>query len=48
MIDLRDYFAAKALQGMIINANPFNDSKRIEFARICYKMADDMMKVRNE
>jgi hypothetical protein len=48
LIELRDYFAAKALQGMILNANPFAEHKRNEFAKVCYQMADAMMKARDE
>jgi hypothetical protein len=41
-MDLRDYFAAKAMQGMITRKilDEHND------ARIAYKMADAMMKAR--
>ena len=47
-MELRDYFAAKALQGMILNANPFREHTRQEFAKVRYQMADEMMKARNE
>lgn len=40
---LRDYFAAKAMQGMLAN-NP-NDS---DIATDAYLIADDMMQVREE
>ena len=43
-MDLRDYFAAKALQGLLasdVNANMY------EFARRAYKMADIMLEVRD-
>ena len=39
---LRDYFAAKAMQGMITR-RIFNDE---DDARLAYKMADEMMRAR--
>lgn len=48
MIDLRDYFAARAMQGMMLNANPFREHTREAFAKICYEMADAMLKARDE
>ena len=44
-MDLRDYFAAKALQGLLATVKDetwFQD----EVASICYEMADKMMKAR--
>ncbi len=42
-MDLRDYFAAKAMQAFISNNDPFNE-KHISDAS--YLMADEMMKQR--
>ena len=42
-ITLRDYFAAKAMQGMIVNVEePLCDY----IAKIAYKMADAMLEAR--
>ena len=44
-MDLRDYFAAKALKGLLATVKDetwFQD----EVASICYEMADKMMKAR--
>jgi hypothetical protein len=50
---LRDYFAAKALQGMFANPNDGHENYDLsyedyvkEIARCSYKMADAMMKAR--
>ena len=43
---LRDYFAAKAMQGMMNDPNI--DMPCGEVARLAYKMADAMMKAREE
>jgi hypothetical protein len=49
-MDLRDYFAAKAMQGMFANSS----TQKIErkdlplFALVCYEMADAMMKARKQ
>ena len=46
-MDLRDYFAGKALQGLLATVKDetwFQD----EVASICYEMADKMMKAREE
>lgn len=40
---LRDYFAAKALQGMIASSRGV---KRSEMAKISYEIADDMLEAR--
>jgi hypothetical protein len=44
---LRDYFAAKALQGCLADASvqTFDNN---ELAKFCYEMADAMLKVRGE
>lgn len=46
---LRDYFAAKAMQGMLANSkhgNPLVDKDR--FSKWCYQMADEMLKAREK
>ena len=40
---LRDYFAAKAMQGLMDAAMPMP-----EIAQAAYQMADDMLKERNQ
>ena len=40
---LRDYFAAKAMQGLMDAAMPMP-----EIAQAAYQMADDMLKARNQ
>ena len=43
---LRDYFAAKAMQGMV-NYGPWSDNQdRMQIAECAYKMADAMLKAR--
>jgi hypothetical protein len=46
-MDLRDYFAAKALQGLLTTVK---DEQWLpqEVAVVCYEVADSMMKARNE
>lgn len=44
-MDLRDYFAAKALQGIVVGMENFN---RASIANICYELADAMLKARGE
>ena len=41
---LRDYFAAKAMQGLLINE--YKDFVMEEFAEMAYAMADAMLKAR--
>lgn len=44
---LRDYFAAKAMQGLMLIADPERaDQSRDECARLSYRMADAMLKAR--
>jgi len=46
-MDLRDYFAAKAMQGMIDSS--IESGVSLEFiAESAYRMADAMMEARNE
>jgi hypothetical protein len=43
---LRDYFAAKAMQGMV-NYGPWSDNHdRMQIAGCAYKLADAMLKAR--
>ena len=41
---LRDYFAAKAMQGILSNLNGFAEAERI--SKRAYEIADAMMKAR--
>lgn len=43
---LRDYFAAKALQGMLANQHPYQANDEHMFARDAYVLADAMLKAR--
>lgn len=43
---LRDYFAAKAMQGSLSNADDVNSMAR--FAEWCYEMADAMLAAREK
>lgn len=43
---LRDYFAAKAMQGMLANQHPYQASDEHMFARDSYTIADAMLKAR--
>ena len=45
-MDLRDYFAAKALNGLI-NYSPEPEEHKL-IAELCYQLADAMMKARVE
>lgn len=46
-MDLRDYYAAKAMQGLMSTA--FNENvSRDQIAEVAYKMADSMMKARSK
>jgi hypothetical protein len=54
-MDLRDYFAAKVLQGMCANTNDDHNADKetydeycAEITRCSYKIADAMMKARQE
>ena len=46
-MDLRDYFAAKALQGLLTTVK---DEQWLpqDVAEVCYEVANSMMKARNE
>lgn len=43
-MDLRDYFAAKALQGLL--ADPSNAWQDVEYAEAAYTLADAMLESR--
>lgn len=45
-MSLRDYFAAKAMQGMLANQHPYQASDEHMFARDAYVLADSMLKAR--
>jgi hypothetical protein len=45
-MDLRDYFAAKAMQAILVTRNDAMYLK--ELPTICYKWADAMMKAREQ
>jgi len=45
-MDLRDYFAAKAMQAMLVNRNDAIYLKTMP--KICYQWADAMIKAREE
>ena len=45
-MSLRDYFAAKALQGIMACNGVYEDEKKL--ARYCYEQADAMLEVRNK
>jgi hypothetical protein len=48
-LTLRDYFAAKAMQGMLASADSWINKDEVEdFATICYALADGMLKARDE
>ena len=46
---LRDYFAAKAMQGMLANSKQGNSLiDKDRFSEWCYQMADEMLKAREK
>ena len=47
-MSLRDYFAAKAMQGLMVNTNRngFSTDKPMDAANAAYAMADAMLKAR--
>ena len=55
-MDLRDYFAAKAMQGLLVQGEPYLDLKARSYekdvfwqyvAEMSYTIADEMMEARN-
>jgi len=47
-MSLRDYFAAKAMQGFLSNIESNPDFSRWQVADFAYKIADEMMRARDE
>ena len=47
-MDLRDYFAAKAMQGFCANISRDLTLNIEHFTKVAYKVADAMMEARNE
>lgn len=47
-MDLRDYFAAKALQGIMASGQLKVEVPREKVAEVCFDMADAMMKARGQ
>ena len=47
-MDLRDYFAAKALEGHLSNPNVNTSTKYCDLALVCYEIADNMMWARTQ
>jgi len=45
---LRDYFAAKAMQGMLAACTGWSDADQDRLASTSYRMADEMMKAREQ
>lgn len=45
-VTVRDYFAAKALAGML--ANPKSDYRADQYAYLAYALADEMLKARTQ
>jgi hypothetical protein len=43
---LRDYFAAKAMQGMLAACTGWSNADQDRMARTSYRMADEMLKER--
>lgn len=43
---LRDYFAAKALQGMLAACTGWSEAQQERLTKCSYAMADEMMKAR--
>ena len=45
-MSLRDYFAAKAMQGMLAACTGWSDYNQDRLASTSYRMADEMLKAR--
>ena len=45
---LRDYFAAQAMQGMLAACTGWSENAQERLAKCSYKMADEMMKAREQ
>ena len=46
-MDLRDYFAAKAMQAYLTNQSTWTKKRFVIYAKIAYEMADAMMEARD-
>ena len=47
-LELRDYFAAKAMQGMLAACTGWSESQQERLAKCSYSMADEMLKAREQ
>ncbi len=47
-MDLRDYFAAKAMQGLLAGMPKGQDAQVLVVPAVAYKIADIMMEARDE
>lgn len=47
-LSIRDYFAAKAMHGIMTSWGPFQTKQIGQLASLAYDMADAMLKHRNE
>lgn len=45
---LRDFFAAKAMQGMLAACSGWSESQQERLAKCSYAMADEMIKAREQ
>ena len=45
-LTMRDYFAAKAMQGMLAACTGWSDAEQQRLSKCSYKMADEMLKAR--
>jgi hypothetical protein len=45
-ISMRDYFAAKAMQGMLASCTGWSEHQQERLAKTSYEMADAMLKAR--
>ena len=45
---LRDYFAAKAMQGMLAACSGWSEGQQERLAKCSYAMADEMLKAREK
>jgi hypothetical protein len=47
-MSLRDYFASRAMQGMLAACTGWSDAYQERMAKASYKMADEMLKARDD
>lgn len=47
-ISIRDYFASRAMQGMLAACTGWSDAYQERMAKASYKMADEMLKARDD